>query len=315
LSGEIPKKVFRMKKVVSLLCAIFCMVILSACGQENTDSANIYSVYYVSKSETKVEIHEYEMQSDALLEQLQELVDALSNEPKKLEYKAPLAMGFEVLDMSVQGGKLLLDVDAAYKKLPATTEVLVRAAIVRTLTQIPGIEYVGITVEGEWLYDNIGETVGWMNAELFINNDGKEINTYELIKAKLYFANETGDGLIATYREKHYSTNISVERFIVEELIAGPDGQVEEQFATINPATKIINVMTKDGICYVNLDETFLTVVDNVSTEIAVYSIVNSLVELSNVNKVQVLINGEVPSVFSSSVFERNLDYVVTPEY
>ena len=43
------------------------------------------------------------------------------------------------------------------------------------------------------LYDNAGELVGWMNAEQFINNDGNEINTYELVKVKLYFANADGD--------------------------------------------------------------------------------------------------------------------------
>ena len=101
---------------------------------------------------------------------------------------------------------------------------------------------------------------------------------------------------------------------MVEELIAGPSGQIEGLFPSINPNTKIINVMTKDGICYVNLDENFLTVVNNVSTDVSIYSIVNSLVELSNINKVQILINGEVPSSFSSSTFERNLDIVTTLE-
>lgn len=57
-------------------------------------------------------------------------------------------------------------------------------------------------------------------------NDGNEINTYELVKVKLYFATD-GDKLIAAYREKHYSTNTPLERFVVEELIAGPSGQIE----------------------------------------------------------------------------------------
>ena len=82
----------------------------------------------------------------------------------------------------------------------------------------------------------------------------------------------------------------------------------------INPETKIVNILTKDGICYVNLDSSFLTVVNNVSTEVAVYAIVNSLVELDNINKVQILVNGEVPTTFSNSTFERNLDYVTTLE-
>ena len=63
-----------------------------------------------------------------------------------------------------------------------------------------------------------------------------------------------------------------------------------------------------------NLDSAFLTVVGNVSTDVAIYSIVNSLVELTNINKVQILINGEVPDSFSNSTFERNLDYVTILE-
>ena len=100
----------------------------------------------------------------------------------------------------------------------------------------------------------------------------------------------------------------------MEELIAGPSGHIEGQFPSVNPATKIVSVMTKDGICYVNLDENFLAVVNNVSTDVSVYAIVNSLVELSSVNKVQILINGEIPSNFSTSTYERNLDIVISPE-
>ncbi len=303
-----------MKRIRNLLLLFVCMLIFGGCGQEENNDANIYPVYYISNSETKVEVHEYEMQSQSEQEQLQELLNCLSTVPDKLEYKAPLSMGFQVLGVSRDESTVCLDVDAAYKKLPATTEVLVRAALVRTLTQLPEVSYVGITVEGAPLYDNVGQPVGWMSAEEFINNDGNEINTYELTKVKLYFANETGDKLIAAYREKYYSSNIPIERFIVEELIAGPSGQVQGIYPSVNSATKLVNVMTKDGICYVNLDENFLTVVNNVSTEIAIYSIVNSLVELSNVNKVQILINGEVPASFSNSTFERNLDYVTTLE-
>lgn len=162
------------------------------------------------------------------------------------------------------------------------------------------------------MYDGLGGPVGWMSADQFIDNDGNEINTYEQVRIKLYFAGEDGTNLIAAYREKHYSTNTPLERFVLEELIAGP--KVDGLYPSINPATKIISVMTKDGICYVNLDENFLTVEGNVSTDVSVYSIVNSLVELSNINKVQILINGEVPSVFSASTFERNLDIVTTLE-
>lgn len=287
---------------------------LVACGRGEQNDETVYKVYYLSSSESCVEMHEHPVTGEGQEAQLDELLGYLGETPEKLEYKAPLALGFQVLSYKIDGGKLVLDVDEAYRELAPTTEVLVRAAIVKTLSQVPDIRYIAITIRGEQLLDHLGEYVGWMNAEQFINNDGNEINTYELRRIKLYFANETGDKLIGAYREKHYSTNTPLERFIVEEVIAGPSGQVPGLYPTVNPETKIISVMTKDGICYVNLDSGFLTVAGNVSTELAVYSIVNSLVELSNVNKVQILVNGEVPASFSNQMFERNLDDVTTLE-
>lgn len=303
-----------MKKLLIIWMLLAAALFSGACAGEEEEGVNVYQVYYVSNSETKVEVHPYNMQATEPEWQMRELIKCLSSDPEKLEYKAPLSMGFEVLGTKLEEGMLEINVSESYYKLSATTEVLVRASIVRTLTQIPQIRFVTITVDGNPLNDSKGRAVGWMNADQFINNDGNEINTYELAKVRLYFADENGANLIAADREKHYSTNTPMERFVVEELIAGPSGRVEGLYPSVNPNTKIVNITTKDGICYVNLDENFLTVVNNVSTDVSVYAIVNSLVELSNVNKVQILINGEVPSSFSTNTFERNLDIVTTRE-
>lgn len=302
------------KSLCGLMLVVACLAVIVACGKAEGDGGDVYQVYYVSNSETKVEMHPHEMEAQTQEGQLGELIACLAKEPAKLEYKAPFSMGFQVLDVKLEDRKMSINVDSSYYNLPVTTEVLVRAAIVRTLTQLPEVGFVMMTVEGNPLYDNNGSPVGLMNAEQFIDNDGNEINTYELVKIRLYFAGESGTDLIPSYLEKHYSTNTPLERFVVEQLIAGPGGQSEGLYPSINPNTKIINVMTKDGICYVNLDEGFLTVVNNVSTDVSVYSIVNSLAELSNINKVQILINGEQPSSFSASVFERNLDIVTAVE-
>lgn len=304
--------------IASAMCAVLalgcCAFVLAACGEEDQMGENTRLVYYISNSETKVEQRAHEITSDTLEGQIQELLECLATTPEKLEYKAPLNMGFQILSTRQEEGTLQLDMDAGYLELQPITEVLVRAAIVRTMTQLDGISYVGITVEGNQLYDSAGSPVGRMNAEQFIDNDGNEINTYELARVRLYFAAENGENLILANREKYYSTSMPLERFVVEELIAGPSGQVEGLYPSVNPSTKIINVTTRDGICYVNLDDNFLSLVNNVPTEVSIYAIVDSLVELSNVNKVQILINGEVPAIFSTATFERNLDIVTTLE-
>lgn len=302
-----------MKRVLLLLCIIICIMTCCSCGKEEEQTENMFPVYYVSKSETKIEMHPYALQADDGKAQVEELLRAMATPAAKNEYKAPLAMGFQILDYSLQNGKLLINLDENYKELNTIQEVLVRAAIVRTLTGHPDVNFVAIRVNNEQLFDNLGNLVGWMNADQFIENDGKEINTYEEVKLKLYFANATGDMLMPTIRIKEYNTNISMEKLIVEELIKGPNG--ENIYPTINPATKVASVTVKDGVCYVNLDESFLSQIYTVTPEVTIFSITNSLVELPNVNKVQISINGDTSGVYRekysfATYFERNLDLI-----
>lgn len=301
-----------MKK--NLLIWMLLCFLLVGCSRETPVQTGGISVYCLSNSETKVEAHTVTLTAQGEEERFEELLCLLASNPDKLEYKAPLSYGFSVLDKTCSDGKAVLNLSAEYLSLPPLKEVLIRAAIVRTLCQLESVNYVSITVEGEQLFDGMGEPIGLMSANQFIDNDGNAINSYEQVRIKLYFADESGEKLISGYRDKYYLSNTSVERLVVEELIAGPSGQVDYYHPTINPSTKIVNVMTKDGVCYVNLSEDFLSVVGNVPTKVSVYSIVNSLVELNSVNKVQILINGEVPDTFSNTVFERNLDIVMTPD-
>ena len=233
--------------------------------------------------------------------------------------RSPIS-GFAINSWNVKDDQLVLDMSVEYKKLSPSSEVLVRAAIVRTMTQLEGISYVSVTVGGEALSDSLGNVVGPMTADLFIDNAGNEINAYEKTRLLLYFTNESGERLIGVQTKPVvYSSNISMEKLVVERLIAGPDAENEELYPVINPATKVLGVTVKDGTCYVNLDNGFLTQTYNVSAEVQIYSIVNSLVELSNINKVQIAVNGNTDMIFRekislSNVFDRNLDLVYETE-
>ena len=308
-----------MRKWILILLFALCLAVLCACGKEETVEGKAVDLYYISNTETKVEVRESVMISTETEQQVAEMLEALAVVPEKLEYKAPLSLGFNLLKHQLKNGILTLDMDAEYTKLVPTTEILVRAALVFSLTQIEDVNYVRITIEGNSFYDSQGKLVGAMNANHFINNMGSEIGTYGTTDLILYFTNETGDKLIAVERTIRYNTNIPLDRLVVEQLIAGPSTTVEGIYPTMDPTTKLVSVLTKDGICYVNLDATFLTSIYNVTADVAIYSLVNSLTELSNVNKVQISINGDTSGMFRekysfSTVFERNLDLVATLE-
>ncbi|NLL77172.1 MAG: GerMN domain-containing protein [Clostridiales bacterium] len=309
-----------MKKKLIFVLIVFCLFsMMAACGnKEQADKSRIYKIYNINKDETKIFSNEYIAKNAEAEALISELLEQLAVTPEKLEYKAPLAGEFNLLGYSLEEGQLILQFDEHYKQQPAITEVLVRAAIVRTMTQIKGIDYVSFYIRNNPLTDNDGNVIGTMSADMFIDNAGSEINAYDKASLRLYFANKEGDRLIETNRKLVYNTNISMEKLVVEQLIDGPSEQVKgEVYPTINPDTKVISVTVRDGICYVNLNESFLTVEGNVTSDVTIYSIANSLVELPNVNKVQIAVEGETNILFRENTnlvttFERNLD-IVTP--
>lgn len=289
-------------------------LLFAACSGENAPKeGRTIRLYYLGNPETKVVAKDYTLSAEDTRQQAEEIVQALSALPDKLEYKAPLSMGFHLLDYEVTGNLLTLNVSEEYKKMKPTTEILVRAALVRSFTQIEEIGYVTITVEGETLHDALGNVVGAMTAGQFVDNAGSNINTDERIRLKLYFANENGDGLVTLYRTVSYNTNISIEKLVVEQIMAGTGSTETDCYPTIGTDVQLLGVSTKDGTCYVNFDKNFLNQALKVSSEVTIYSLVNSLTELPGVTRVQILVNGEDNVMYREkyslmTLFERNLD-------
>lgn len=307
-----------MKKRILVFSAMVFLLLLGGCQKEEpVDKSRLINLYVVNKEETKIYPIEYEASATETNARIEELLLKLSTTPAKLEYKAPLAGTFKLLSYSVEEGQLILNFDSHYKEQSVTTEILTRAAIVRTMTQVKGVNYVTFQVKGEPLTDNTGNLIGTMSGDYFIDNEGSVINSYERVSLHLYFANEKGDKLVQT-NQKLMNTNISMERLVVEQLIKGPSEYVKgKAFPTINPDTKILSVTVKDGVCYVNLDEAFSNQPYSVTSEVTLYSITNSLVELSNINKVQFSINGDTNVTYRENIslsapLERNLDLVAT---
>ncbi len=310
-----------MKKNIIFLCLTFTLLFVVACGKtEQVDKSKLYDIYRINKDETKISSSTYEVKNTEKEALIDEMLEQLSQTPEELDYKAPLSGNFELLNYSLEEQQLILSFDEHYKDMPSTTEVLIRAAIVRTMTQIEGIDYVSFLIKNNPLSDEAGNVVGIMSADMFINNTGTEFNSYEKVTLRLYFANKEGDKLIETNRKLVYSTNISMEKLVVEQLIGGPSEKVKEKvFSTINPNTKIISVTVKDGICYVNLNENFLNQNLKVTSDVTIYSLTNSLVELPNVNKVQIVVNGDMNVMYRENIslatpFERNLDIITQLE-
>ena len=107
--------------------------------------------------------------------------------------------------------------------------------------------------------------------------------------------------------------NTSKEKLIVEKLMHGP--QDESVHPTISSTCTLLSVTVKDNICYVNFDSEFLASAHDIKPEITIYSIVNSLIEGTAVNKVQIMVNGEKNVLYMNTIdlsqpLQQDLDLI-----
>ena len=284
-------------------------LLMAGCRKQQQVDESGYRIWYINQDETCLKYENKELQSKNEEGLLREMMEVMRETPTDDELKPVIPEDVELLDFDFEHNQLYLDFSPEYKKMPKVYEVLCRAAIVRTLGQIDGVEYVDFQVNGEPLTDLEGKEIGLMNEDQFIENAGEEINAYKTADLTLYFANKAGDKLVGQRVAMEYNSNISLEKLIVEQLIAGPP--FEGAYPTIPSETKLLNISIKDNICYVNLDEGFLRTGYNVIESIPVYSIVNSLIENTDAQKVQISINGETNRMFRESInfdtiFEKN---------
>ncbi|SEQ48293.1 GerMN domain-containing protein [Butyrivibrio sp. TB] len=312
-------KVVRGRIVLALILAV-CMTMTACAGKigmsgDAEKADNEVKIYYVNSSETGIVADDYTLTSDIKDTDavIAELIEQLSQNPDTFSYEAPLAGRIALIDYKLTDDSLILNFNESYNSVDHVTEILDRAAMVRTLTQIDAVKTVTFQVGGSPLTDVSGNVIGTMTEDTFIYNAGNEINTYEKVILTLYFTNESGDGLIKVYRTVVFNSNISMERIALEQLIAGPN--TDEVYPTINPATSINSITVRDGICYVDLDSAFTTEPYTVTAQTAIYSIVNTLCEFTEVNKVQITVDGNkdvkfMDSLSLSSTYERNLEII-----
>lgn len=301
-----------MKKIRLFLLLTMCLMILGGCGKEEQLTYGSV-IYRLNKDATCIEAMPYEITAVTLEEQVEELLMKLEEIPESVDYRSTIPENVSLLQYTLDRKQLYLDFSAEYLELDKATEVLVRAAIVHTMAQLEEVSYIGFTVAGEPLKDTKGNNVGLMNTNTFLDNMGSEENATKIAKLNLYFANENGDKLKNQSCVVEYNANVAVEKIVVEQLIAGPteDGC----YATIPKDTKVMGVTTKDGVCYVNLDTAFTGQGYDVLGSVTIYSIVNSLTELSGISSVQILVNGETSIIYKDNImletiFQRNPEII-----
>lgn len=304
-----------MRRGTQNLCILLAFLLaagLTGCGKGREDSSEFY-VFYVNKENTKTVAVGYEPKAEDDRGQIQEFLEKLLQREDHKDYRQAVPEEVKLESWKLENAQLYLYFNNEYMEMDNVSEVLCRAAVVRTLAQVKGVECISFYVGDSPLVDGSGNLIGLMTGESFIENPGEQINTIQTASITLYFSNPNGTALIPEVQEVHYSSNISLEKLVMEQLLHGPEGKGKR--AAIPEGTKLVSVSVLDGVGFVNLNEGFLTQNYEIAEPVVIYSIVNSLAELPNINKVQIAVNGDSTITYREkmkleTMYERDLDYV-----
>ncbi len=304
----------KLHSILYIFLVSICFGLLAGCSKGKEPGKNDTFVYYVNTDGTALVKEAYKFEKDRTEEAVKDVLGRMGKEPDSIDYKSVFQKGVRVVDWNLTDEAILdIHFNEEYGRLKPAEELLLRAAVVQTLAQIRGIEYMDFFVGDVPLTDSAGEAIGYMSAEDFLQYRGSSLHLYQLGKVKLYFSNGEGNRLVQEEVSVRYSNNMSIERLIVEQLIKGPS--INGMIPVLPSETKVIGVSVKDTVCYVNLGEEFLNNTFAGDPKITIYAIVNSIIDGGTCSQVQISVNGEsnieyMGSIDLSKPLSRDLDLV-----
>ena len=102
-----------LKKIIAILTLMSLLMCMCGCSssEENAPGPDKMPVYYINNEETKTEAYYVDAIVDSPDAVVQKMLALLSEKDPNARYKAPLAMGFKVIDYTLDEGILVLNMD------------------------------------------------------------------------------------------------------------------------------------------------------------------------------------------------------------
>ena len=289
-----------MKKnvLISLSLLLSVIFLLSGCSWFSTEDGNSdvdACVYYIEENGTALIEMNVSLPDGSKEEKVEYLINNLLNPPENKV--SPLCDGTVLKSVKIEDEIAVVNFSKEFSDVKNPVYTLSPAALAKTLCSLDFISGVNILVEGSPALGIDGTPIGVIMQSDVMGNE-LPLGLTET-SVKLYFADETGEGLNLERRNVLVSASTTLEKVVVEELIKGP--KTAGNIAIISADVKVLSAETKNGVCFVNLSREFTDKFSGGSAgEIfTIYSIVNSLTELDTVASVQFLVEGEKKEALS----------------
>ena len=276
------------------LCLLLALVLLSGCvPQSLVRHETSVQFYYVSENPDFFSpLGIMGAETRTLLESQNSLADML-----RLYLDGPMSSGLEsrfpdglhLIRAEEAGPDITLVFDDSLAELSDIRLRLVCACIARTVAEFGGYETVNLRAEHLPLEDD-REMISVRPDELVLeDHSAGQPNALVL----LYFSDLNSRYLIGEQCAITAADSANLPELIVRRLIEGP--QSDALRTTIPEGTELLNIAVEDRICVVDFSDEFL---DNrprnaLGERMTVFSVVNSLAQLDEVDAVNILVGGK----------------------
>ncbi len=230
---------------------------------------------------------------------LEELLAAFCAPSQADGLRCALPDGVSLSEYQLENGVLTLDLSAEFLDESEMDRGITAFCAAFTFCQLEGVEAVTVSADGQTLF------AGIMPEDAFLTAADTDPYVRQL---RLYFPDSGGRYLISEYHSLTLDEDTSPERYVIEELLRGPNNG--ELSSVIPAGTALLSCSASDGVCTVDFSAAFY---ENrpgtpLGERLVLYAVVNSLTALSDVDSVRFLVEGKPVDTYVCRTLDEPLE-------
>ena len=282
-----------MKKQICLLLLVPLLLLPAGCRREEP-ARTAYDLYFqeadltysAGESPFRTEtVYLYDAETDSAPRLAEALISELLKGPADETLKSTLPAGTTLLSLEIEGDRARVDLSPSYESLSGVALTLADSAIAMTLSQVPEVSSVQITVRGRELAYREQPVLNLR--DILLTPEEDVISTVE---ARLYFLNQEGRLTAAEQILDLYEGDTQVSA-VAKALEGRPEGR--DLLSPLPEGFQVKSVWLEEDICYVNLSSALLEGLGESALQTALRALEDSLSSLEAVEEVRFLVDGE----------------------
>lgn len=276
-----------------LCLALLPLLLLAGCRREDP-ARTAYQLYFqeadltyaAGDSPFRTEtIYLYDAETGTAPRLAEALINELLKGPADETLKSILPPGTTLLALEIDGDQARVDLSPSYESLSGVALTLADSAVAMTLSQVPEVSSVQITVRGRELAYRERQVLNIR--ELLLTPEEDVVSTVE---ALLYYLNQEGRLTAAEQTLDLYEGDTQVSA-VARALEEKPEGW--DLYSPLPEGFQVKSVWLEEDICYLNLSSALLEGLAEEALHTALLALESSLRSLDAVEEVRFLVDGE----------------------